>query len=380
MHSVGTNLGKGRENGRLLPVVSLFSGSGGLDLGFEQAGFQALLALDNDQVAVDTFNWNRRRRAVARNVDLATATPDSIVRLWQEAAGDVRPVGIIGGPPCQAFSVSNVHRIVDDPRASLPLHYAAILKAFHDRYELDFFLFENVAGLAKKPHAASLDEFTRRFEDAGFEHVTTFIRDAADFGVAQFRNRMFIAGFRNGAFAAPEGDPCTRITVREAIGSLVDPLPHERALDPTARGLHPNHWYMNPRSPKFTNGMLQPGKAVGRSFRVLQWNEPSWTVAYGNREVHVHPNRRRRLSVLEALLLQGFPARYELRGTLSDQIRLVSDAVPPPLAAALATAIKSQLALHAEPVPEEAQLASSGHELQAGLRGVHTSAPRSTKA
>jgi DNA (cytosine-5)-methyltransferase 1 len=72
---------------------------------------------------------------------------------------------------------------------------------------------------------------------------------------------------------------------------------------------------------------------------VLEWGKPSWTVAYGHREVHIHPSGKRRLSIYEAMLLQGFRSDYVLNGNLSDQIRLVSDAVPPPLAAALAECV-----------------------------------------
>jgi DNA (cytosine-5)-methyltransferase 1 len=102
---------------------------------------------------------------------------------------------------------------------------------------------------------------------------------------------------------------------------------------------HANHWCMVPRSDRFFDGSLEEGDLLGRPFRVLRWDEPSWTVAYGHREVHVHPSAKRRLSVYEAMCLQGFPKEYELCGTLSDQIRLVSDAVPPPLAEAIATSI-----------------------------------------
>ena len=115
----------------------------------------------------------------------------------------------------------------------------------------------------------------------------------------------------------------------------------------------------------------------GRSFRTLSWNEPSWTVAYGHREVHVHPDGKRRLSMLEALLLQGFPARYELRGTLTDQIRQVSDSVPPPLAAALATGLRAVLhRLDSASTHDD----SNGHSGQDGFEGVQTVAPRSTRA
>jgi DNA (cytosine-5)-methyltransferase 1 len=100
---------------------------------------------------------------------------------------------------------------------------------------------------------------------------------------------------------------------------------------------------MKPKSSKFQNGSLVEGHNGGRSFRVLSWKKPSWTVAYGNREIHIHPSGKRRLSIYEAMLLQGFPKRYQLFGTLTEQVKQVSDAVPPPLAAALARSLRQFL-------------------------------------
>ena len=88
---------------------------------------------------------------------------------------------------------------------------------------------------------------------------------------------------------------------------------------------------MRPRSGKFLNG----AGSTGRSFRKLTWTKPSWTVASGHRELHVHPSGSRRVSILEAMLLQGFPKKYRLLGSLSSQVSQVSNAVPPPVAAAI---------------------------------------------
>lgn len=363
------------------PLLSLFCGAGGLDLGFEQAGYSIELALDVDPVAVRTHNFNRTRPS-ARICDLSRESPGTMVSWWQEQADGIAPIGIIGGPPCQAFSVSNVHRFESDPRAVLPLAYADILATFHRKFALRFFLFENVAGLGNPPHADSLELFMERFQQAGFPYVIRFYLDAVDFGVAQRRRRMFIAGFDVAAAAAefspPRGDPSRRLTVRDLISGLPEPVLHGAGRHPADVGLHPNHWAMAPRSPKFRNGSLRPGQMLGRSFRTLDWDQPSWTVAYGHREVHVHPSTTRRLSVYEALRLQGFPGVYQLQGTLSDQIRLVSDAVPPPLAKALASTIAAYLGLACKG-SEETHHVDNGHTRQSGRVGVHTRAPRSTK-
>lgn len=368
-------------------VLSLFSGAGGFDLGFEDMGFRPRLALDIDDAAVKTYNFNRRERGgVAQVADLATMSAAEVVDRWEAARGaPISPVGVVGGPPCQAFSVSNVHPLEDDPRALLPLAYADLLRAFNERYghSLRFFAFENVAGLSYRPHASSLSEILARFRDAGFEQVEPFMMDALDFGVPQRRRRMFIVGLHPTdaahRFAAPAGDPWSRVSVRQAIGGLVQPVPFARGRNPADLGLHPNHWHMNPKSEKFRSGKNEPGHHLGRSFRMLHWDEPSQTIAFGHREVAVHPDGTRRLSVLEAMLLQGFPTSYVLRGTLSDQIRLISDAVPPPLGRALAGEIARVLELSDDAWAHK-QPSSNGHDAHEGLVDLQTIAPRSTSA
>lgn len=329
------------------PVVSLCSGSGGLDEGFVQAGFAPVLALDVDRAACLTFEHNHPGVRVLKK-DLSEAVNGYAVERLSELPSSVRPIGIIGGPPCQAFSMSNVHKRENDPRLKLPESYAHILSELNQHYELDFFVFENVLGLKHKTHAGVFAYFKRLFERAGFTIFEGEL-DAQDFGVAQVRKRVFVVGFnrekyKNVRYEFPKGDPASRKTVREMIGSLPPPAIFERGMAKEIP-FHPNHWCMKPRSEKFFNGFLKEGDVKGRPFRVLKWGKPSWTVAYGHREVHIHPSGRRRLSIYEAMLLQGFRPDYVLKGTLSDQIRLVSDAVPPPLARAIAESVLKALKL-----------------------------------
>ncbi len=329
-----------------LPVVSLFCGPGGFDVGFEKAGFTPVIAVDASPAACKTFKRNHPDCAVLRS-DLAIAPRGYVVQRLHELPDDPHPVGVIGGPPCQAFSLSNGYKKESDPRAELPFHYAAILKELNAEYSIDFFVFENVLGLKHHRHRQMFEEFKRLFAGAGF-CIFEGELDAVEFGVAQVRKRVFIVGLNKEkypdlAFSFPVGNPQSRVTVREKISGLPPPMFFERGTAPDAIPHHPNHWCMRPRSPRFTNGTLKQGEMKGRPFRVLRWNEPSWTVAYGHREVHVHPSGKRRLSVYEAMLLQGFPPEYVLVGTLSDQIRMVSDAVAPPVAEALAAAIRKTL-------------------------------------
>ena len=327
------------------PVLSLFSGAGGLDLGFKHGGFRPGLAVDIDPAAVETYSWNQPDTHVAQ-LDIAQNNPDDLVDLWISENGDEAPAGVIGGPPCQAFSASNVHQKRRDPRRKLLINYANVLEAFNRRLGLDFFVFENVLGLTQGRHRWRYLQFKRLCKAAGFS-VREKVVNAGRFGIPQNRKRIMAIGINRERYPGvvldpPEGDK-QPTPARVALDGLPEPAFCHRDLDPVKVPHHPNHVAMVPKSKKFTNGMLEPGDHRGRSFRVLSWDRPSYTVAYGHREVHVHPNMHRRLSIYEAMRLQGFPDSYELKGTFSQQVQLISDALPPPLGKGVAVAISKGL-------------------------------------
>jgi DNA (cytosine-5)-methyltransferase 1 len=338
-----------------IPILSLFCGCGGLDLGFTQAGFGVALALDNDPVAVSTYNSNSPGK-IAGRLDLSSCSSNEI----HELLGDTWPVGVIGGPPCQPFSNGNNTRVTEDQlRKSLPGRYAALLADLNRKSKVHFFVFENVRGITFEKHQEDFCRFKCLFEEAGFRIFEGWL-DAHDFGVPQSRPRVFVVGFNRDEYgdieySFPAPQDC-KLTVRDALHGLPEPLFFRPALRPEDIPHHPNHWTMRPRSEKFRTGFLREGHIKGKSFKVLAWDKPSCTVAYGNREIHIHPSGTRRLSVYEAMLLQGFPKSYRLAGTLSDQIRQVSDAVPPPLAKALALSIREILCCGAEQFEGEEQL------------------------
>ena len=327
------------------PVLSLFSGAGGFDLGFKQAGFKPRLAVDIDPAAVETYRWNQPGTHVAP-LDIAESNASDLVDLWTSINGDKGPVGIIGGPPCQAFSVSNVHQKRGDPRRKLLVNYASIIQAFTSRFGLDFFVFENVLGLTQGRHRRRYLHFKRLCKKAGYS-VREKVVNAGRFGIPQNRKRIIVIGINRERYPGlvldpPEGEK-QPTTARMALEGLPEPAFCGRNLDPAEVPYHPNHVTMVPKSRRFTDGTLEPGDHRGRSFRVLSWDLPSYTVAYGHREVHVHPNMHRRLSIYEAMRLQGFPHSYELKGTFSQQVQLVSDALPPPLGEGVAAAISKGL-------------------------------------
>ncbi|KQP06749.1 hypothetical protein ASF28_16595 [Methylobacterium sp. Leaf99] len=322
-------------------MLSLFCGAGGLDLGFEKAGFDVDAAFDLRPDAILSYNYNRSLKSrVARVGNVRDITCETLDFL---AGRKFEPRGIIGGPPCQSFSRAT-HSGEDDPRHDLPLKYAKLLKDLNARKPVEFFVLENVPGLLKHKHADRLKNFLQAFEDAGFS-VTQSLLNARSFGVAQNRPRLIFIGINRNIFGNLEWEPPaskkgSEKTVRDKIGHLPEATFWTRDLVRMEIEHHPNHWCMMPKSISFsTPGRLSPGTARGRSFRTLEWDSVSPTVAYGNREVHVHPSCHRRLSVHEALLLQGFPKNFTLMGSLSSQITQVSEAVPPPLAKAVAVSL-----------------------------------------
>src|SRR5260370_13993776 len=181
-----------------IPVVSLFSGAGGLDTGFIRAGFTPIIAIDSDEAACETYRKNYPAIPVVWK-DLSDVSASFIVERISELPTAVPPVGVIGGPPCQAFSLGNRHKRHDDPRAELSSRYASLLAELNEAFTLDFFVFENVLGLRNQVHSAQLGEFKRLFSKAGF-WIFEGQLNAYNFGVPQVRERLFIVGFSRTKF------------------------------------------------------------------------------------------------------------------------------------------------------------------------------------
>ncbi len=323
-------------------VISLFSGAGGLDLGFHLAGFKVAFAVDISEWAVATHKRNFPNTTSVR-ADMVEIGAEQVVRLIQSAVPAGTRIGVIGGPPCQGFSRANTNADPKDPRNKLPLLYLDIVSRLQKLYEVEFVLFENVLGIRDRKHEVAFAAILNRFKRLGFS-ASVGEYSALDFGVPQTRRRVIITAFRTVRIRAafkPTTAARTQLTVRHAIAAYPEPTYFERSLKPADINFHPNHWTMRPKSPKFSSPDAVVSNA--RSFKRLAWDLPSPTVAYGHREIHVHPNGHRRLSILEAMTLQGFPRSFVLEGPLSAQVEQVSNAVPPPLAIALATATATAL-------------------------------------
>ena len=322
-------------------IVSLFCGAGGLDLGFKDAGFEIPLAFDSSCAAILSHTKNFPETH-ARLADLTLLRPNGVLECVRKRLTDGQRIGVIGGPPCQGFSRANVGAKSDDPRNQLPALYLDIVKALQTAFSVDFMVFENVLGIRDKKHAETYAALVKGISSLGFD-VNAQELCAVDFGVPQKRKRIILSATRAGegfGKVVPQKQEGVK-TVRHAISEIPEPKFYSPNLLPSDLPVHPNHWTMRPKSYRFKDPGFQ--EKTGRSFRRLKWDAPSPTIAFGNREIHVHPCGHRRLSIYEAMLLQGFPKTFVLEGNLSEQVTQVSNAVPPPLALSLALAVISAL-------------------------------------
>ena len=187
-------------------IVSLFSGCGGLDLGFHQAGFNIVWANEYDKSIWDTYEFNHPNTQLDKR-DIRKIPPDDIPDC----------IGIIGGPPCQSWSEAGAQRGIDDSRGQLFFDYIRILR----KKKPLFFLAENVSGILAKKHDMAFQNILSHFREAGYK-VTYKLLNAADYLVPQDRKRVIIVGYRediDGTFEFP--DPIgNKLTLENAIHDI----------------------------------------------------------------------------------------------------------------------------------------------------------------
>lgn len=195
--------------------IDLFAGAGGLSLGFEQAGFDIVAAVDIDPIhcAAHKFNFPNCATVCKSVIDL---TGDELRR---RAVIGRRDLDIVfGGAPCQGFSLIG-KRALDDKRNQLVHHFVRLVTELRPKY----FVFENVKGLTIGRHRRFLQEIIEAFQEAGYSVATDYkVLNAADYGVPQDRRRLFLMGAREGLPLPVYPEPTGRTTVGQAIGDIPD--------------------------------------------------------------------------------------------------------------------------------------------------------------
>jgi DNA (cytosine-5)-methyltransferase 1 len=337
-----------------LSAISLYSGAGGLDAGFAQAGFRMRWANDFDPWACATYRRNLGDHIVCGDV-LRTRVPV-----------DIRPDLVIGGPPCQGFSViGRMHR--RDPRSQHVFHFLDVV----EQLKAHAFVLENVKALATSPRWEQVrQELQVRAGALGFS-TQMFVLNAADFDVPQNRERMFLVGIHGVEPLAPT--PVTKASrprVRDALAAL--PRYGEPGNDSVVRAkvVPASRPVMRPtpfRGSLLFNGSGRPldldvpaktlpASMGGNATPIIDQEEldggaEPWVVQYhrdllaGYKPRRRAPRRLRRLTVQEAAALQTFPPEWVFEGPQVAQLRQIGNAVPPNLAFHVATAVKESLVL-----------------------------------
>ena len=331
---------------KMMNVISLFSGCGGLDLGFERAGFNVPVANEFDPTIFETFKVNHPRTHLVEG-DIRQVTKDDIATF---ISGEVD--GIIGGPPCQSWSEAGALRGIEDARGQLFYDYIRILKEFRPK----FFLAENVSGMLANRHSEAVQNIISLFEEAGYDVSLTMV-NAKDYGVAEERKRVFYIGFRKDLgvnFVFPKGsteDDDKKITLRDIIWDLQEtavPAGPKNHHNPEA--VNNNEYFTGAFSPIF----------MSRN-RVKSWDEQAFTVQASGRQCQLHPQAPkmqkfdkndcrfvegsehlyRRMTIREIARIQGFPDDFQfIYKEANNAYKMIGNAVPVNLAYEIATAIK----------------------------------------
>ncbi len=325
-------------------IISLFSGAGGLDLGFHKAGFNTVAANEIDPKIIPTFKANFPEvNMIAGDIGnvFSSEFPDGVD-------------GIIGGPPCQSWSEAGSLKGINDKRGQLFYEYIRVLR---DKQPL-FFVAENVSGMLAKRHAPAVKNFLQLFDDAGY-NVFMKLVNANDYDVAEDRDRVFYIGFRKDLGVSQFSFPVPlshKPTLRECIWDLKDSaIPAKDGnLTNGSSCVVPNHeYFIGSFSPIF----------MSRN-RVRSWDEPAFTVQASGRQCQLHPQAPkmlkieadkhifapgqehlyRRMSVREVARIQGFPDDFQfIYNEVDYGYKMIGNAVPVNLAYHIALQIKSTL-------------------------------------
>lgn len=320
-----------------LSLLSLFAGAGGMDIGFEKAGFKVVWANEYDKTIAPSYQkYFPKTRFDGRSIrDIPNSDlPEAVT-------------GVIGGPPCQSWSEAGARRGIEDPRGALFFEYLRVIK----RTQPIFFVAENVHGLIHARNMKSFKQIIKLFETEGYV-VSWKLLKASDYGVPQDRERVFIVGYQqslNKTFKFPEPLK-TKTTLRDAIGDLA-----KLKIGETKKVK--NHEFVDTGySPIF----------MSRN-RVRSWDEQSYTILATDRHIPFHPqapkmvkvrgqelrkfakgyeSKYRRLTIRECARIQTFPDDYEFIYTnMRNAYKMIGNAVPVELAYWVAKTIKEDLKL-----------------------------------
>jgi len=322
-------------------LVSLFSGGGGLDLGLEAAGFETLLASDIDVHSCNSLRANKEKSAklgkpFLRNAhilqkDVLDLTSDEILSRIGVKVGELDLLA--GGPPCQAFSIFGKRKGREDPRGRLVDHYLRIVAELQPKS----FVFENVFGLLTIDGGQIFEEIKKKLARPadGLKYKLSIHRcNAADYGVPQFRDRVFIIGSRDG-YSVPEIPPiCSAPAKKSNLLAWRTAADGFKGVAPLGKAGWHNHTGRKhsdriiTRYQSLAFGERDPKTRINR----LNPERPSYAIIVGSDagggKGHVHPFEPREVTPRESARMQCFPDWWWFSGTSRHPIRQIGNAVP----------------------------------------------------
>jgi DNA (cytosine-5)-methyltransferase 1 len=337
-------------------IIDLFCGAGGLSYGFEQAGYDVLLGIDNDSMVLKTFELNHKNSKSICG-DITQIGYEEIKKIIGNAKIDV----IVGGPPCQGMSLSGPRKF-DDPRNGLYLSFIRLVKEIQPKA----FVIENVPGLVGLFGGEIKNSIIKEFESMGYS-IQYKVLLSADYGVPQSRRRVVFVGYKNGTFEYPASDK-NQVTCEDALSDL-PPLTDTLGEEDASYQTEPKNDYqklMRKNSQRVKNhiaarhsghvqntiALIPPGgnyKSLPKDFESTRkfnvaWtrfpdNKPAPTIDTGHRH-HFHYKYNRVPTVRECARIQSFPDDFIFLGNKTQQFRQVGNAVPPLMAKRIAEQVK----------------------------------------
>ena len=338
-----------------MKIIDLFCGIGGLSLGFEQAGFEVVSAIDMWADAVKTYNYNREKK-VAEVISVEDFNITKLPKIIDKE----KITGIIGGPPCQGFSTVG-KRNIEDPRNKMYLEFYKAVKLANP----DFFVIENVKGMLTLNKGAFVNDLLKRFGTDGLGYTISYqLLNAADYGIPQNRYRVFFVGIKNKKFTFPK--PLEyKLTAKDGISDLEGATSEQYGSEPQndfQRAMRGN--VNHPLNQDYTNHTEQTISIISqvpdggnikdlpaeiwhvrkynKAFERMGTFKPSNTIDTGHRN-YFHYAEPRIPTVRESARIQSFPDNFEILGTRGSQYKQVGNAVPPMLANIVAENIKKIL-------------------------------------
>ena len=338
-------------------VIDLFSGCGGLSLGFEMAGFKVNLAIDNWEDALVTYRHNHKGTNTL-NADLLQLDPKEIEENYNLHNISV----IIGGPPCQGFSVAG-KRIIDDDRNKLYKSFVRFVKHFQPKA----FVMENVPNILSIGDGVVKNAIIKDFSELGYT-ISYKVLISSDYGVPQNRRRAIFVGLRNKKYPFPDPTVTEKTTTYEALSDLpedtvddgacypVSPLSdYQKVMREGTERLYNHQITIHTPETQRIIAMVPDGgnykclpqemwslRKVHIAWTRMNSHKPCFTIDTGHRH-HFHYSYNRIPTVRESARIQSFPDNFVFIGSKTSQYKQVGNAVPPLMAFAIASQLKQQI-------------------------------------